>query len=133
MKDFSATVKALFENKKDYEEFTIEDKEKNFFIVNRFMAKKYPMMCQELNHKNMPKDVCLDIWFNYLKPQKTPFWFWKSSKKEAIWPNGFKDSEAKVLMKRYAIDRDSMKMLMQNYKEEVKENLKYLEDLEKAD
>lgn len=131
MKDFSATVKALFDNKQDYDEFTVEDKEKNFFIVNRFLAKKYAIMCQELNHKGMPKDMCLDVWANYIKQQRTPFWFWKSTKKEAIWPNGFKDDEAKELMKRYNIDKSSMQLLMTYYKEDVKENLKYLESLEK--
>jgi hypothetical protein len=131
MKDFSATVKALFENKDDYSEFTVEDKDKNFFIVNRFLAKKYPLMCQELNHKNMPKDLCLDVWASYIKPQRVPFWFWKSSKKEPVWPNGFKDSESTILMERYDIDKESMKILMAHFKEDVKGNLKYLEELEK--
>lgn len=131
MRDFSATVKALFEDKAEYLEFTQEDKEKNFFIVNRFMSKKYPLMCQELNHKNMPKDICLDVWYSFMKQQRVPFWFWKSSKKEAVWPNSFKDSEAKTLMQTYEIDKDSMKILMGHYKEDVKGNLKYLEELEK--
>ena len=129
--DFSTATKALFENKELYKQFTKEDKEKNFFIINRYMAKKWPLMSQELNSKNLPKDICLDVWNGVIKQQKTPFWFWKSTKLEDKWPNGFKDKEVKFLMKHYNIDKQSILIILEHHKEEVKECLKYFEALEK--
>jgi len=106
--DFSAAIKGIFDNKESYKDFTQKDKEDNFFIINRYMAKNHPMMCQEINDKGLPKDVCMDIWSRYFKNvHKAPFWFWKkATKKEDVWPNSFKNADVKRLEDKEELDKE---------------------------
>lgn len=129
--DFSAAIKGIFENKESYNDFTQKDKEDNFFIMNRYFAKNHPMMCQELNDKGLPKDVCLDIWSKYFKNiNKTPFWFWKKAiKKEDLWPNNFKNADVKRLEDKEELDKESLMLLLNHYPKECKFEIDYINDL----
>lgn len=129
--DFSAAIKGIFENKEAYQDFTKEDKEANFFIINRYMAKNHPLMCQELNDKGLPKDICMDIWSRYFKNvNKTPFWFWKKAiKKEEIWPNSFKNADVKRLESKEELDKESLLILLNHFPKECKFEIDYMNDL----
>ena len=62
MAELIDVANALFRNKKDWKNITIEDKEKFFFIFNRYFSKKYPTNAQFLNNKNVDKSSSLDLW-----------------------------------------------------------------------
>jgi hypothetical protein len=129
--DFSVAIKGIFDNKESYKDFTQKDKEDNFFIINRYMAKNHPMMCQELNDKGLPKDICMDIWSRYFKNvNKAPFWFWKkATKKEDIWPNSFKNADVKRLEFKEELDKESLMLLLNHYPKECKFEIDYINDL----
>lgn len=82
MMDFKTIVNILFQSKHDWNQVSDSDKEINFFIVNRFLSKKYPKRAQKLNKKNIDKATAMDLWFLFLKNEtRTPFWFWSGPTK----------------------------------------------------
>ena len=52
MAELIDVANAMFRNKKDWINISIEDKDKYFFIFNRYFSKKYPTKSQLLNNKN---------------------------------------------------------------------------------
>jgi hypothetical protein len=90
--DLTTFVNIIFKDKKNWSNLTVEDKEANFFIFNRFMSKKYPKQAYSFNKKHLNKAICADIWFHFLKKEiSIPFWFWKY--KQAKKTNNLKEYE----------------------------------------
>jgi hypothetical protein len=80
--DFKTIINTIFYNKKNWKNISNKDKEDLFFIVNRYMGKKYPKLAQTLNVKNIDKATAMDIWFIFFKNEyKVPDWFWKGKTK----------------------------------------------------
>lgn len=76
--DLTTFVNSMFKDKSNWKLLTAEDKETNFFIFNRFMAKAYPKQAYSFNKRYLNKAICADIWFKFLtKERYTPSWFWK--------------------------------------------------------
>ena len=122
-----------FYSKKDKEWYSIsdEDKELSFFIFNRYLSKKYVDKAQFFNSNKefIDKALCMDIWYEFMKTQPYPSWFWskpKSSEKSKITNKEFISLQKHLQMK----DID-LKYLIDNYFDFVKEELKYLKKLEK--
>ena len=81
--DFKTIVDIMFVHKDRYRSVTNEDKEKMFFIFNRYMCKQYPSQAQFFNKKEMDKASAMDIWFNFLsKETRVPYWFWRGKTKK---------------------------------------------------
>ena len=132
MAEFFDIVKCLFTNRKDYKNISDEDKELNFFIINRYMSKKYPELAQKLNNKQIDKSVALDLWFinDKVKNESYPGWFWSKSnskKDKPIIPN----PDKKLLMKHFDINDQDMDTLIKYFLPDVKEELSYVKSLEK--
>ena len=80
--DFKSIVNIIFYSKHEWSQVSDADKQANFFIVNRYLAKKYPKQAQAVNRKDIDKATAMDVWFMFLKKEaRVPFWFWPGSTK----------------------------------------------------
>ena len=105
-----------------------EDKEKFFFIFNRYFAKRYPDKAHALNLKGVDKAAAMDVWFAFMKTQPYPDWFWsKSPKQEKDLP----EKDYKALMRHLGAKESDLDYLLANFPDFAKEELAYLKKLEK--
>ena len=77
-------TKVIFETK-NWEDVTIYDKKKYFFIINRMFSCQFPMQVNVLQLRNINPITVMDFWFDFLskKYNKTPFWMYiKGTKKQ---------------------------------------------------
>ena len=81
MAELIDVANAMFRSKKDWVNIKDEDKEKFFFIFNRYFSKMYPEKSQLLNLKNINKVSSMDIWFHFMKDKPYPGWFWSKGNK----------------------------------------------------
>jgi hypothetical protein len=121
---------AMFKNKKDWVNISEDDKEKFFFIMNRYFSKKFPDKSQLLNLKNINKATALDLWYYFMLDKPFPKWFWskstlKSEKPEII------EKDFNLLQRKLNLKKEDLEYLINNYFEIVKEELKYYKELEK--
>lgn len=77
---------SMFKDRSKWKNLTNEDKEKFFFIINRYMSKKFPEKSKLLNDKLINKVSAMDTWYLFTNDMNYPKWFWskssKSNKKE---------------------------------------------------
>ena len=129
MAELIDVANAMFKNKKDWDNITDEDKEKFFFIFNRYFSKMYPEKSQLLNLKNINKVSSMDLWYYYMLNKPYPKWFWSKSKKEKpIIP----DKDFKLLMRKFNLKDLDVEYLIENHFDFIKEELKYFKELEKG-
>ena len=81
MAELIDVANAMFRDKKNWNKIKDEDKDKFFFIFNRFFSKKYPTKSQLLNNKNVDKSTSLDLWYYFMLDKPYPNWFWSKSPK----------------------------------------------------
>lgn len=122
-------VNCLFKDRKNYRNLENEDKEVNFFIINRYLSKKFPEYAEKLNNKSIDKSLAMDMWFIYLS-DKIDFrifkWFWSKSPKR---DSQLTESENKTLLKRLMLRQEDLDLLIDYYPDLVKEELKYYKEL----
>ena len=108
----------------NWEEITVEEKEKNFFIFNRYFSKRYPDQAQLLNLKNIDKVVGMELWYQFMKNEPYPkFFFSKSDTKDK---SGLTKKEYKMLLVSLKIKPDDLDYLIEKHYNFVKEELSYL-------
>lgn len=125
-----AISKCMFQNRKDWIHVTDEQKKQFFFIFNRYFSKKYPKESQMLNLKEMDGVVGMDIWFHFMEGKPYPNWFWSKSEK-AKQDSLLNEKEINLLMSRFNLKFEELDLLILYHLDEVKEELKYLKELEK--
>lgn len=104
-------VNTLFRLKHQWPNIDDESKKAAFFIVNRYLCKRYPNNAEFLNQKGFDESVALDIWFMHQKnTNKTPDWFWA---KPAL--KKFSKMEYTVLDEH----------ILDNFKKEIQDDLDY--------
>lgn len=129
MAELIDVANAMFRSKNKWSEITDEDKEKFFFIFNRYFCKKYPEKAQLLNLKTIDKSAALDLWYYFMIDKPYPKWFWSKSKKEKpIIP----DKDFKLLMAKLNLKDLDVEYLVNNHFDFIKEELKYYKALEKG-
>jgi len=129
MAELIDVANAMFKNKKDWVNITDEDKEKFFFIFNRYFTKMYPEKSQLLNLKNIDKVSSMDLWYHFMVKKPYPVWFWSKSKKEKpIIP----DKDFKLLMRKLNLKDLDVEYLIDNHFDFISEELKYFKELEKG-
>lgn len=135
MAEIIDVANAIFKFKNDWiytndkKKVSDEDKEKFFFIFNRYFSKKYPEKAQLLNLKTIDKATAMDLWFHFMKKQPYPDWFWsKSPKKEKDMP----EKEYKQLLRHLQIKESDLDYLIDKYPDFIKEEQTYLKKLEKG-
>lgn len=124
MAELIDVVNAMFKQRNSWKNISKEDKEKNFFIINRFLSKKYPTKAQFLNIKTVDKSVSLDLWFNFMINEPYPSWFWSKSQKM---PNEvFDKKDFSLLMEKLQLNKSSdLEYLIDNHQDFIKEELKF--------
>ena len=110
--------------KGSWEKITVEEKEKNFFIFNRYFSKRYPEQAQLLNLKNIDKVVGMELWYQFMKTEPYPDWFWSKSEKSdkpVLAPKDYR-----MLLVSLKIKPDDLDYLIEKHFDFVKEELLYL-------
>jgi hypothetical protein len=107
-----------------WDKITVEEKEKNFFIFNRYFSKMYPEQAQLLNLKNIDKVVGMELWYQFMKTEPYPDWFWSKSEKSDKPVLALKDY--KMLLVSLNVKPDDLDYLIEKHYEFVKEELLYL-------
>ncbi len=120
---------ALFTNKNKWVDIMDEDKEKFFFIFNRYFSKKYPEKAQLLNLKNIDKVSAFNLWYYYMLDKPYPKWFWSKSEKSE--KSDVSEKDYKLLLINLKIKESDLDFLIKNHFDFIKEELKYFKDLQK--
>jgi hypothetical protein len=128
MAELIDVFKALV-SKSEWSKITDDDKIKNFFIINRYMSKKYHERAQLLNLKTIDKVSALDLWHHFIKDKPYPNWFW--SKGEKAEKSEIPDKDYRLLLQNLKIKDIDLDYLIENHIDFIKDELKYYKDLEK--
>ena len=119
--DFKGIVNIMFYAKNDWHTVSDSDKESLFFIVNRYLSKKYPKKAQFFNKQNIDKATAMDIWFYSLKNEnRVPYWFWSGPTKRKDPPI----KEWKVIQDFWGISLENIYALCDMFPNEVKTEIK---------
>lgn len=128
MAELIDVANAMF-HKAEWNKISDFDKERFFFIFNRYFAKKYPERSQLLNLKVIDKVSSLDLWYHFMKDKPYPNWFWsKSGKTEK---SEIPEKDYKLLLMKLKIKDIDLDYIIENNPEFIKEELKYYKDLDK--
>jgi len=127
-------VKILFSgNEKQWNELTSPDKNRNFFMANRFLAIKYPVQVSLLSHYRINSSAVSDYWHSILvKMFKTqPNWIYAKTKKKSV-EDKKKNLPSEAMVKWYCMKYE---MSRRDYNDNVtffgETFLKEITDLEK--
>jgi len=137
MSNLSDVIGYIVKDRKKYRKLTNKEKEYNFFIINRLLSKKFPIFANKLNLKSIDKSLALDIWFIFIGNEirngginNTFFkWFWSKTSKNK--PNNLTPKDNNYLLEKLRIDQDDLNFLLTYFKDEVKEEMKYFNKLDK--
>ena len=100
---------------------TEDDKNKNFFIFNRYFSKMYPEQAQLLNLKNIDKVVGMELWYQFMKTEPYPSYFW--SKSERVTDTILAPKDYKMLLVSLKVKPDDLDYLIEKHFDFVKEEL----------
>jgi hypothetical protein len=133
--DFIKTVDAIFKTKSEYKNIPDEDKEYNFFIINRKFASKYIKQAKFLNSKNIDKVMAMDLWFLFFKNQNViPGWYWQSKsnkKEEKVKVKKISNSDLKMILDNNEnLTQNDLEFLIKYYPTDVQNEIKKLNKFE---
>jgi len=122
-------IKVMFTDQKAYSEIKTSDKGRHYFMIQRFMAIKYPSTAQQLNRVGINPSAVVDLWqivcsrFN-----RVPGWIYTKTKKVSVEKTFSPDPEsARLWMDRNGLGERDLKMAIQFHPEEMKKVLKSIE------
>lgn len=131
MKNLLEVTNIMFKDRKDWNKVTDDEKSAYFFIINRYFSKRYPHLAQTLNLKETDKSIGMDLIFNFMMNQPYPKWLWSKSEKKV--EKGFiSEKDELKLLERFNIKKEELELLIRYYPEEIKEELDYINQSEKA-
>ena len=130
--DFITLGNIIFKDKHKYKFVTDEEKEANFFMLNRKYAIKFLKQAQFFNNKNVNRASAIDIWYQvfYKITNGTPAWWWKT-KVEPKPKSEFVNADIKLVKSHYDITDSDIKFLIKFYPEKLKEDIKRLKKFNK--
>ena len=130
--DFVTLGNIIFKDKHKYKFVTDEEKEANFFMLNRKYAIKFLKQAQFFNNKNVNRASAIDIWYQifYKTTNGTPQWWWKT-KVEPKPKSEFVNADIKLVKSHYDITDSDIKFLIKFYPEKLKEDIKRLKKFNK--
>jgi hypothetical protein len=126
-----AISKCMFQERNRWKFVTDEQKNDNFFIINRYFSKQYPYLAQLLNDKTTDKVSGMDLWFYFMEGKPYPKWFWSKSEKSKD-DSIFSEKEINSLLNKFDIKQEELDLLIEYHLDDVKEELKYIKDGEKG-
>lgn len=126
--DFMQIVDSIFQNKRNYQTATDEDKINNFFIVNRKFSLGKLQISQFFNHKFIDKASAMDLWFLYFRQlSKTPGWYWtKNPNKKEDKIKGISKADKEMLMEYDGLSEKDFEFLCEHYRDDVDYRIKIL-------
>ena len=121
--DFITLANLIFKDKDKYKFISDEEKELNFFKLNRKFAFKFLKQAQFFNNRNVDKPSALDTWYQiFYKTKGTPQWCWKTKqKKKDI--KVFNDKDINLLKEYFDINDNDINFLVKYYEDKVKEEI----------
>lgn len=122
--------KVLFSERHKWEFVTDKQKEEYFFILNRYLSKKYLKQAKLFNDKSINKVSGMNIWFHFLKNEPYPKWFWTKSNKEKL-KKLLTNSEYNDLRCKLKISKEDMDFLINDHPDFIKEEIKRVRKLQK--
>jgi hypothetical protein len=125
--DFITLANIIFKDKDKYKFISDEEKETNFFVLNRKFALKYIKQAQFLNNKNIDKASALDIWYQvfYKTTNGTPQWWWKTNQlKKSKVKSEFNNNDLKIIKEYYNIKDKDIDFLIEYYSDKLKDDIK---------
>jgi len=130
--DFITLANIIFKDKSKYKFVSDEEKETNFFMLNRKYAIKFLKQAQFFNNKNVNRASAMDIWYQvfYKTTNGTPQWWWKT-KVEAKQKSEFINADIKLVKSYYDITDTDIKFLIKFQPEKLKEDIKRLKKFNK--
>ncbi len=114
----------MFRKRDDWRFLTDKQKDTYFFIINRNLSKRYPEQAQLLNLKNIDKVVGMELWYQFMKNEPYPSYFWSKSEKNdkpVLVPKDYK-----MLLISLKVKPDDLDYLIEKHYEFIKEELSYL-------
>ncbi len=124
MAEIIDVANAMFRDRNNWKNISDSDKEKYFFIFNRYFSKKYPTNSQLLNIKTVDKIVSMDLWFHFMKDKPYPKWFW--SKSPTVQKTEMPQKDFELLMEKIGLNKEEdLIYLVENYKDIIDEELKF--------
>ena len=126
-------TKAIFESETNYKEVTNVEKSKNFFMINRMFARKYPQQANILQHIKINSISVVDFWQQFLSKQynKTPYWMFikgiKKTQEVKEKKQTISNDIIKEYCKSYKIDRKTVDDALLFFNEEIVKELKIFE------
>lgn len=127
MAELIDVANAMFKTKSDWTKITDSDKERFFFIFNRYFSKKYPQQAQLLNLKTIDKVSGLNLWYQFMLDKPYPNWFW--SKSESSEKSKIADKDFIFLLKKLNIKESDLNFLIERHFDFIKEELAYYKKL----
>lgn len=124
MAELIDVANSMFRDKHNWKYVSDIQKEKFFFIFNRYFSKKYPGRSQLLNNKTIDKVTALNLWYYFNLDKSYPKWFWSKCPKSTSSDIDEKDFD--LLMKKLNLNKpDDLNYLLNNYPEVIQEELKF--------
>lgn len=76
-------IKLVFTRNPEWEKLSDMDKNRNFFMTNRYMAIKFPVQAHFLSHYRISTSAVMDYWHRSLSAQHSsvPSWIYAKTKK----------------------------------------------------
>jgi hypothetical protein len=122
-------VKTMFTDSKKYSTIKNSDKSKNFFMVNRFFAIKFPSTANSLNRVGINSWAIVDLWQTVASRfTKVPGWIFTKTKKTAsdkLWKPNMEVAE--IWMRRNEVGLRELNEMIRLHPEEMKKIFASLE------
>lgn len=128
MSELIDIFKALI-SKTEWSKITSEEKEKNFFIVNRYLSKKYIESAQLFNLKTIDKVSAMNLWHHFMKDKPYPSWFWSKSEKSE--KSEIPEKYYKLLLERLKVKDIDLDYLIEHHLDFIKDELGYYKKFDK--
>lgn len=128
MNPFELT-RAMFEDPEAYLKVTPGEKKKNFFIVQRRMAIKFPFQANVLQHVRIDEVAVMDFWQRFLSSQfdKTPHWMYtkgtKKAKENVEKKVNIKEESIKAFASKNGYDIKSVRESIKTFPEQTKREI----------
>lgn len=126
--DFITLANIIFKDKDKFKFVTDEEKDSNFFKLNRKFAFKYLKRAQFFNNKNINKPSSIDVWYQmFYNIKGIPEWWWKSKQPAKTKAKSeFSNADLKLIKEYYLISDSDIDFLIKFYSEKLKEDIKRL-------
>lgn len=124
--DFITLANIIFKDKDKYKFVSDEEKENNFFVLNRKFAFKYLKQAQFFNNKNIDKSSSLDVWYQifYKTTNGTPKWWWQTKQNNSKPKSEFNNKDLKLIKDYYELKNKDIEFLIQFYSDKLREEIK---------